>query len=206
MKLSQNTLYSVPTQSITQNKDIDFLILLKLNDRDLKSIFAVNSYFYTFSNHDELWRRRILYIADSVSKNAPNKNILTHIKWEEIDECRKHLGFKTVKDLYKYLITFPNVLIIYSVLLSYKHTDECIQTIYKFDKHLLPKYINHDEIIFYLRREVIKNTFEKRNDNMVEIPKLYLSKYTPGYHKFNVSHAILNEAEYNILKLMQIRT
>lgn len=191
---------------LTQNKDIDFLILLKLNDRDLRSIFAVNSYFYTFSNNDELWGRRILYIIDTVFENARNKSVLPHIKWEVIDECKKYLGFSTIKELYKYLIKFSNIIVIYSIIISYKQTDDCIKTIYKFEKHLLPKYINYDEMIFYLRREAIKNTFEKRNDNIVEVPKLYLSKYTPGYHRFNVSHAILSEAEYNMLKLLQIRT
>jgi hypothetical protein len=78
--------------SLTGNKDVDFLIIQHLNDTGLKNISVVNKYMLSLFNDPNFWLKRI-----STQFNMEPK---------DIRKTNDYYGFGCYKELYKYFRLF----------------------------------------------------------------------------------------------------
>ena len=195
---------------LTGIKDTDILILLQLEDHELGPVCSVNSYVRSLCNDENFWRIRII---NKIKKGLENnlkfypglgKREITGIA---IDEIKKYFGFSTLKELNTYLNKIPTTALYYSYS-RFTYMDNFITPFFEFDENLLPKYVNLKEIMFYLRREFNINFYEKKHENTVTIPKLYLKKDAPGYTRkmSHIPHITLHPTSYEEFKKLQIRT
>jgi len=139
--------------TLTGNKDTDFLILNKLNDYELTRVCQANRYIRSLCNDDNFWLRRI-------------KNNFNFLSTEDIYKMKNYLNFSTIKELYQYLVSFSvtdgaeytDYTEIYKINRNYFvnlfKNEELIDSI--IDENLeknLPKWINRQELIYELRRK-----------------------------------------------------
>lgn len=194
---------------LTGIKDTDILILLQLEDDELGSVCAVNSYVRSLCNDEKFWRLRIINkIKKSMEITLKNYPGLPkgEINGIVIDEMKAYFGFSTLKRLNNYLNQIP-IAALYYLYSRFRYIDNFIKPFFEFDEDLLPKYINVKEIMFYLRRQLNINFYENKYGDTVTIPKLYLKKNTPGYTRklSHIHHITLNPLTYEEFKKLQIR-
>src|SRR5439155_1163341 len=128
------------------------MILMKLNDKDLKHAYSVNRYINNLCKSRDFWNKRIITVFQ-----------ITH---DELNELRKYLNLDG-KELYMYLNTkstgwnTEKLLILF--LLKYQNViNEVIDNSLVKD---LPKWINREEFIYYLRGKIAKRIVDYRTIN-----------------------------------------
>ena len=107
------------------NKDVDFLILNRLEDEDLGKMFQVNKYMYSISQNDFFWINRIEQYFEIDSQ--------TRI------ESKAFFEFNTWKELYIYLWQKNNDGILMEHLELYVSCQAEIETL--LDLIIYPKWI-----------------------------------------------------------------
>jgi hypothetical protein len=194
---------------LTGIRDTDILILLQLEDRELGPVCSVNSYVRSLCNDENFWRTRII---NRIKKGFENnlkfypELVKIEINGNVVGEMKKYLGFSTLKELNSYLDKIP-IPALYYLYLRFSHIDNIIAQIYEFDKKLLPKYINLEQIMFFLRRQFNINFYENKRGNTITIPKLYLKEDTPGYkRKVLLDYIQIHPAGYKEFQKLHIRT
>ena len=147
------------------NKDTDTLILLYVDDNDLKNISLLNSKLYKICNDENFWKMRIINKTDKSvdllieilkNKNSKFLNQIHKIKNfpEIIEKVKKYYGFANMKELNMFLNKFPlqSIINIYTLIkIDSDVVNEIIDFFYEFDEELLPKYIDLQKILYYLR-------------------------------------------------------
>ena len=145
------------------NKDIDMLILMKLDDKNLSVVSTVNKYIHTVCDSDNFLNMRI--------------RLLFNITENELHELRSYLGLDA-KELYIYLVSIDKMKKKYTRLLIQillRYQDYVNKVIEQTLNKTLPKYINREELTYYLRGHIAKTIFIYKIDNMV-YPS-YFDKY-----------------------------
>ncbi len=138
---------------LSGDKNTDMIILMKLNDYELSRVCSVNKYINSICENKNFWNTRIRSFFN-VNEN-------------ELEELRRYLHMDG-KELYVYLVSktigfnYVDLLIIF--LLKYQSSiNEIIE---KALVEKLPKYINKEELIYYLRGEIPKQILERRIINI----------------------------------------
>ena len=161
----------------TGNKDIDILLLIKLED--LKSVCQVNKYFRSLCEDETFWMNRIIHnmrktclIIKNTIPEFSNYDCTKMIT--EINVIRDYFGFNTFRELYKYLNPLTKGLqlwIISEIFLHPENIQEDIDKIVSINKNVLPYYIDYDKLIYFIRREYVKNIKHKGNLAINNLPK-----------------------------------
>jgi hypothetical protein len=196
--------------SLTGVRDTDILILMQLEDHELGPVCQVNSYVRSLCKDPNFWYKRIIeknYKSMEAIKKF-NKRIIKlipNINGIQIEKIREFFGFKNLQQLSEFLNKF-SIYAIAMINANYDHIDITVNQIYNFDENKLPEYLDKNELIFFLRREITKNVYENIEGRLIKIPKLYLSKKTPGYTIFLTGDYIsLTERDYKIFKENGVR-
>lgn len=139
-------------EKLTGNKDTDVIILMKLNDKELSAVCSVNRYINKICKSRDFWNKRTITVFQ-----------ITH---DELDQLRKYLNLDG-KELYVFLVTkrtgwnTEKLLVLF--LLNYQNVINEI-----IDNSLvknLPKWINREEFVYYLRGKIAKRIVDYRTVN-----------------------------------------
>ena len=137
---------------LSGNKNTDMLILMNLNDSELGKVCSVNKYINSICENRDFWNMRI--------------RMLLNVTEDELHELRRYLHMDG-KELYIYLVSRDytdrkntDLLILFLL----KHQDYLNEVIEKIVIKSLPKYINKEELIYYLRGKIAKMIIE---DNII---------------------------------------
>jgi hypothetical protein len=167
--------------SLTGNKQTDILVLMQLEDHELKSVCEVNKYVKSLCDDDMFWMNRIIERMSKTCIRAKQidyyKTMICNVLGSEILFMKEFLGFVSYREMNNWLNQFTKGMQLSMYLwISNKPQffADKIHQAYKFDKEI-PKYINIDELIFHLRRTVIRDfylleTNEIYFDNEPRIP------------------------------------
>ena len=150
--------------SLIGNKDVDMEILLKLNDSKIPRVCAVNRYVNQICESDIFWYRKLIDRIEKVKKDnfSRVKDLLDReVNGEGIREMMKFFGFETPKQLYQYLNRFQEKSL-YLIYFQPDAGDLQVNDNYEIDKNKLPIYINYDQLIYYLRREIIIGNYSMK--------------------------------------------
>lgn len=145
----------------TGNKDVDFIILSQLSDRDLAAVCSVNKYAKKLCGDENFWRKR-LYL------NPIIVNLLKEFKdaeWPEdsfyklILDIKEFLEYPNWKDFYFFLFhnedRYIRENVKDSVRISIIQYNEKSHTKFLSNMNMkkVPKWINKDELRKELKRE-----------------------------------------------------
>ena len=132
---------------LTGNKNVDFMILMQLNDYELGKICQVNKYVNSICNDPQFWLNRII---ENYSLSG-----------KDVTKMKDYLGFLSIKELYIYLKSIPvkfryyhkihNTEKFIPIIIKYLIEQTFIETIINdniIDK--IPKWFNKDELIYEL--------------------------------------------------------
>jgi hypothetical protein len=138
---------------LSGDKNTDMLILMKLNDNELAKVCSANKYINSICQDRHFWNMRT--------------RTLLNVKEDELHELRRYLNLDG-KQLYIYLVSkeigwkYTDLLILF--LLKYQNTiNEIVENAVP---ESLPKYINKDEYIYFLRGTIAKYFLEHRIINV----------------------------------------
>ena len=138
---------------LSGDKNVDMLILMNLNDGELAKVCEVNKYIHGICQNRDFWNMRI--------------RMLLNVSQSELHQLRNYLNLDG-KELYVYLVTkdirweYKDLLILF--LLKYQNViDEIVQNAIP---QVLPKYINKQEYIYFLRATIAKYFVERRVVNV----------------------------------------
>ena len=159
---------------LSGDKNADMLILMKLNDHELSKVCEVNKYIHGICQNRDFWNMRI--------------RMLLNVSENELHELRRYLHMDG-KELYVYLVSiwkYHHMLILF--LLKYQSfINEVIE---KSIMETLPKYINKEQLIYYLRGKIPKLILE---DKILTIDMEAGFRSTAFYsHRLNVPTAIID--------------
>ena len=157
--------------SLTGVKDVDMEIILQLEDTELPRVCAVNKYVNEICQSDAFWYKRLINriakVRDINLSNYKGLKIID-INGERIREMQRFFGFKNLKGLNSYLNELhPNAAyLLYFVSPSF--FDRQIRLTYPgFNENELPKYINREELLYEMRRQVAKAHYTLTNDRRI---------------------------------------
>ena len=80
--------------ALTGNKDIDFKILLELNDTELGRVCQVNKYVNSLCNDDNFWRLKVYRF----------NSLITPDQYKYLNKGKTFYEFATWKDMYKNIL------------------------------------------------------------------------------------------------------
>ena len=192
--------------SLTGIPETDMMILMQLEDHELGPVCQANSYIRSLCRDPTFWYKRIIEkIEKSLKENLKLVKNLKNvsINGKQIENMRNFFGL-TLEELNKFLNEIPlnGLYVLYNI---YQDMDKMVNSIFTFDENKLPKYINKNELIFFLRREFAKDYFKNIQGKRIDIPKLFLKKDTPGYIYKVYPYIIMSEQEYLQNKDLGIR-
>ena len=152
--------------SLSGNKDVDMEIILKLDDSELPRVCSVNKYVNKICESDAFWYRRLinkinLVKKDNFSKYKDLENI--EVTGERIREMQKYFGLESLKELNIFLNKLPKNAL-YIEYHGFERNNRNIES--AFDISNLPKYINREELIYELRRNVSINKYKQMPDGI----------------------------------------
>ena len=133
---------------LSGHKNTDMLILMNLNDSELGKVCSVNKYINSICENTDFWNMRI--------------RMLLNVSEDELHELRRYLHMDG-KELYVYLVSWKYIDRKYTdvlILFLLKHQDYLNEVIEKIVIKSLPKYINKEELIYYLRGDIAKMVIE----------------------------------------------
>ena len=139
---------------LSGNKNVDMLILMNLNDNELSKVCSVNKYINIICEDKHFWNTRI--------------RMLLNVNENELHDLRRYLNLDG-KELYVYFVSrertgWKYTKLLIQFLLKYRDfIDEIIQSVISKN---LPKYINKEEFIYYLRGTIPKQILEYRIINV----------------------------------------
>ena len=144
---------------LSGNKNTDMLILMNLNDSELGKVCSVNKYINSICEDKHFWNMRV--------------RLLLNVAEEDLHELRRYLNLED-KDLYVYLVSRERI--------GWKYTDLLILFLLKYQDFLnevikesvietLPKYINKEELIYYLRGKIPKIILEDKISTIYMDPR-----------------------------------
>lgn len=176
--------------SLTGNKQTDVLVLMQLEDHELKSVCEVNKYVKSLCDDDIFWMNRIIERMSKTCIRAKQietfKKMLCDVLGSEILSMKDYLGFTSYRELNNWLNQFTKG-IQFSMYLwisnEPKFFADKVHQGYKFIDKDIPKYINIDELIFHLRRTFIKEYYS------LDINEIYFNNEPtriPGINKIRV--------------------
>jgi len=149
------------------NKDIDFLILMQLNDYELSQVFKINKYLNSFCNNKNFWFNRLHKNIET----SLNEKIALYLKFSKkkddinkyIEIAKEFYGFNDNKEFYKFLKNIIGKhLKLYFYVIIYSFSGSLfLNSLYEINKDELPKWLNYKEFIFLLRRKLIEKSFSK---------------------------------------------
>ena len=164
-------------------KDIDFCILMKLTDDEIRIISSVNKYINLLCADVHFWQNRILNrIRKSYQEIMKSKLIKNNLIFDVggLNQMMQYLGFKKLQELSSYLNEFSNERVLPALYMDPDliSLDQC----YNIDRKKIPKFVNYDELIFYLRRRLMKNYYDNRSDKIIITPVINIEgiTQTPG--------------------------
>lgn len=79
---------------LTKHKDVDFQILMQLNDTDLAAVCQANQYVRSLCNNDVFWRNRLIAFIQTTLTNEDIINLV---------EIKTFLEFNTWKEFYVWI-------------------------------------------------------------------------------------------------------
>ena len=142
--------------SLTGNKDIDCLILLRIRDSDLIKFFYLNKYTQKLCNCDIFWRKKCM-----VRFNLSIKEFLV---------IERYLG--NPKDIYKYFMKNYMKLLIPFVK-DIKFIQEFETIVKALLPDTLPTWINSNYFIFEFRKKLLTALFEGIMDNKFVVQDIW---------------------------------
>jgi hypothetical protein len=155
--------------TLTGIKDIDLQIIQKLNDNELTKVCSVNKYINSLCDEEKFWLERILI----------NFKILNS---QESKKMKLFLAF-SYKELYKFLKTFPIVLKNVAfpeelltreeIITILKKENVINQIIEKSLRESLPKWVNKQELIYDLRRNMPLFLIQRKFANHMDTNPIY---------------------------------
>ena len=206
---------SLPSKTgLTGLRETDMLILQQLRDDELDPVCEVNAYLKSICDDPIFWYNRINNKTRRAMLNYKQifperyKQIFPErysaqndtIPNSQIELNKNFYGFKTLKELSRFIDQIPE-LARFHVFYQHDSFSSDINKSYFFDPLLLPKYINLQEIIFELRREMVKVRYEYTNDRRFISPRIYLAVDTPGYRTLRDSSAFTVDTFDKLKKL-----
>ena len=141
---------------LTGNKDADFLILMKLNDKELSLVCQANKYVNSLCKDDRFWLNRILLNFPDYSSTLAR-------------DMKNYLEFDSWKEFYIWLKSqYPSVpnKIIKSLDQDKKAAID--ETLQRFKKIKLHKWINPVEFYKVFKRYAFINAQEDVNEDYTE--------------------------------------
>ena len=122
----------------TGNKDVDFIILNKLNDIDLSKVCQVNKYANSLCDDDTFWRNRI-------------KDRYKFILLNDLNNIKQYLYFNSFKEIYIWSIDQVG----WGNLLEHLKYHKFFDKLFEFISTLkFPNWINKEEFPKYLLRKL----------------------------------------------------
>jgi hypothetical protein len=165
--------------SLTGVRDVDMEIIMNLTDRELPAVCSVNKYVNDICQSDAFWYKRLIKrIIEAREDNYSKykKLIMIDVTGERIREMQRFLGLKSLKELNSYLNELPPKAA-YLAYHDFPRLDRRIKFAYDLHENELPKYINHDELRYELRRQVLKAWyFPKIDDRLLPYPDILFIK------------------------------
>lgn len=136
---------------LTGIKDTDLKIIQELTDNELNKVCQVNKYVNPLCNEERFWLQRILIHFKMLNS-------------QEVNKMKSFFGF-SYKELYIFLKTFPVKQNFIEVRKNVEMTREEIISILKEEnvinqiidtsiKDPLPKWVNRQELVYDLRRNM----------------------------------------------------
>ena len=178
---------SLPSKTgLTGLRETDMLILQQLRDDELNPVCEVNAYLKSICDDPIFWYYRI----NNKLKPSWDKYLNTAREYflktsytgqhEYIKIVKDFYGFKTLKELSAFMDIVPQDALF--LIFNYGNTiDAILKSFYTFNRDELPSYINYDELIEYLRRELAKTVYIKNNARGIYPPILPFTNELPGY-------------------------
>jgi hypothetical protein len=159
---------------ITQQRDTDILVLLKLNDNDLINVCLTSKRYQNICNDDYFWRLKVVnYVGkDQEKHNAELK--LKHIEdsddsdgiilvdYERILEVKMFLEFSTWKEFY--------IFILKNHIFAHDFINTELFKTPKYNEKNLPTWINAEN--FYVEYKRYSFIGEERNASYYMIQNL----------------------------------
>lgn len=168
---------------LTGDKNLDMEILMKLKDHELGPVCQANKYINTLCKTPIFWYNRMIKkIEESYQKNLKlNKNFKkSDINGKNLEDMKKYFGFESLQELNNFLNEF-SINALYSLYIMYYDIIDTLSDLYVFDDTKFPKYINKEELMFYIRREFAKNYYKYKIGHIIDFPILYIKNNTPGF-------------------------
>jgi hypothetical protein len=188
---SQLNISSTPTPHINPNqkigftgqKDADTAILMRLDDKELEAVCSVNKYVNALCEKQSFWLSRIIYglkkTCELASRMPIYKDIIGCELFEEsIKPIYDYFGFTHYRELYNYFNKFTKgeqLSISFFILNSEGelYFENLVNKVYTVFRDKLPKFVNYQELIYYLRRKIVKQFYRlEKGDYYPEIIKL----------------------------------
>lgn len=147
-------------------KDVDMMILLNLTDYELTRVCQVNKYVNSICKDDNFWLKRILQTAQSslesnleaYSQYASAVDVKS-VNRVDVDEARNFYGFGSYSEFYKFIVEAVDNLpqLIYYIIIFPKLYPNVVKKLYRINSEKLPKWIIYEDLIYYIKRKLLKN-------------------------------------------------
>lgn len=152
--------------SLTGNKQTDILVLMQLEDHELKSVCEVNKYVKSLCDDDMFWMNRIIERMSKTCIKAKQidyyKKMTCDVLGSEILIMKEFLGFVSYREMNNWLNQFTKgmqlSMYLWIIVKPNYFTDK-IYEVYRMVYENIPKYINYNELIFHLKRTFIKEYY-----------------------------------------------
>ena len=202
---------------LTGDKNLDAEIIMNLSDDELQVVCKVNKYIAAICESESFWVKRLLKRIQTSKENIRKiliakmlvaKMFDIPINVEGLNTMKNIFGFGTMKELNDYLNLFlPNAT--YQIYINSKHTSKNEGSIilgskdfFTIDKEKLPKYINYDELIYEIRRQLQINYFYPDANRMIERPDIDLE--VSGFERTMHDSLKISKVWYDFLKQTDI--
>lgn len=149
---------------ITQQKDTDILVLLKLNDNDLINVCLTSKRYQNICNDDHFWRLKVVnYVGkDQDKQNLEDSDESILVDYERILEVKIFLEFSTWKEFY--------IFILKNHIFAHDFINAELFKVPKYDEKNLPTWINAEK--FYVEYKRYSFIGEERNASYYMVQNL----------------------------------
>ena len=148
----------------TGNKDVDFIILSQLSDRDLMAVCSVNKHAKKLCENENFWRKRLYMnpIIINLMKEFKDAQLLEDSFYKLILEIKEFLEYQSWKDFYFFLFHNEDKYIRLTIVDSVRESivryhvenhDNFLNTLSEMNTKEVPKWININELRKELKRE-----------------------------------------------------
>ena len=160
---------------LSGNRDTDLLILQKLTDYELTQVCQVNKKVQNLCNDRNFWINR-------------TKNRFPFLNDDDVLGMNKYLGFNDIKELYKYLISFPTkyddrYYIDRNYIVSLFKNEQLLNDVINelIDLSKAPEWVDRIKLLYNIRRTFPQRFLERKANNDKKLQLFFLS---PQIHEF----------------------